>query len=107
MAAGEFVVALTTLKDPEQARDLVRRLVDQRLIACGTVWPRASSVYRWQGKVTEEEETVVLLKTTRSRWDALQAAVAAQHPYEVPELLALPVTAGLERYLDWVASETA
>jgi periplasmic divalent cation tolerance protein len=107
VAAGELVVALTTLKDPEQARGLVRRLVDQRLIACGTVWPRATSVYRWQGKVTEEEETVVLLKTTAGRWDALKAAVAAQHPYQVPELLALPVAAGLERYVEWVASETA
>jgi periplasmic divalent cation tolerance protein len=106
VAAGEFVVALTTLGSPEQARQLVRRLVDQRLIACGTIVPRATSVYRWRGQVTEEEEVVVLLKTARSRWQALEAAVKAQHPYEVPELLALPVTAGLDRYLDWIDSET-
>ncbi len=106
MAAGEFVVALTTLGNPAQARQFVRQLVDERLIACGTILPGATSVYRWRGEVTEEEEVVVLLKTAKSRWDALKAAVDAQHPYEVPELLALPVTAGLERYLDWIASET-
>lgn len=105
MAAGEFVVALTTLGNLAQARQLVRRLVDERLIACGTVLPGATSVYRWRGEVTEEEEVVVLLKTATSRWEALKAAVEAHHPYEVPELLALPVTAGLERYLNWIASE--
>lgn len=107
VAAGEFVVALTTLGDPEQARALVRRLVDQRLIACGTIVPKATSVYRWREQVTEEEEVVVLLKTAKTRWAALEAAVKAQHPYEVPELLALPVTAGLTAYLDWIESETA
>ncbi len=106
MAAGEFVVALTTLGNPAQARQLVRRLVDERLIACGTVLPGATSVYRWRGEVTEEQEVVVLLKTATSRWGALKAAIEAHHPYDVPELLALPVTAGLERYLDWIASES-
>ncbi len=106
VAAGEFVVALTTLGSPDQAKVLVRRLVEERVVACGTILPRATSVYRWRGQVTEEEEVVVLLKTAKSRWPALEAAVKAQHPYEVPELLALPVTAGLDRYLDWMDSET-
>jgi periplasmic divalent cation tolerance protein len=107
VAAGEFVVALTTLGNPEQASRFVRRLVDERLIACGTIVPRATSIYRWRGQVTEEEEVVVLLKTAKTRWAALEAAVKAHHPYEVPELLALPVTAGLAGYLDWIQSETA
>jgi periplasmic divalent cation tolerance protein len=107
VAAGKFVVALTTLGDSEQARTLVRRLVDDRLIACGTIVPRATSIYRWRGQVTEGEEVVVLLKTAKTRWAALEAAVKAHHPYEAPELLALPVTAGLEGYLDWIESETA
>ncbi len=107
MAASEFVVGVTTLGNPTQARQFVRKLVDERLIACGTILPGATSVYRWQGKVTAEDEVVVLLKTHKARWDALKAAVEAHHPYEVPELLALPVVAGLEPYLDWVASETS
>lgn len=107
VATGEYIVALTTLGNRAQAGELVRRLVDERLIACGTILPGATSVYRWRGKVTEEEEVVVLLKTRKRRWTMLKAAVEAHHPYETPELLALPVTAGLERYLDWITSETA
>jgi len=107
VAAEEFVVALTTLGTRAQARRLVTRLVDDRLIACGTILPGAISVYRWQGKVTAEQEVVVLLKTPKACWQALRAAVEAHHPYEVPELLALPVWAGLDRYLEWVTSETS
>ena len=107
VAASDYVVVLTTLDSAAEARRLVRRLVDQRLVACGTVLPGATSVYRWRGEVTEEDEVVVLMKTERSRWDALRAAIAAEHPYEVPELLALPVGAGLERYLAWVSAEVA
>jgi len=107
VAASEYVVVLTTVDNAAEARRLVRRLVDQRLIACGTVLPGATSVYRWRGGVTEENEVVVLIKTMRSRWEALRAAVAEHHPYEVPELLALPVAAGLERYLAWVSEEVA
>jgi periplasmic divalent cation tolerance protein len=107
VAVSAYVVVLTTLGSAAEARRLVRRLVEQRLVACGTVLPGATSVYRWRGDVTEEDEVVVLLKTMRSRWDALRAAVAAEHPYEVPELLALPVDAGLKQYLAWVSAEVA
>jgi periplasmic divalent cation tolerance protein len=107
VAASEYVVVLTTLGSAAEALRLVRRLVEQRLVACGTVLPGATSVYRWRGDVTEEEEVVVLLKTVQGRWDALRAAVAAEHPYEVPELLALPVGAGLTPYLAWLSAEVA
>lgn len=103
----EPLVALTTLEDLEQARTLVRRLVDDRLVACGTVLPGGTSIYRWEGAVTTASEAVVLLKTTRARWAALVAAITRHHPYRVPELLALPVTAGLEPYVAWLAAETA
>src|SRR5207247_195945 len=78
-----------------QARTLVTALVAERLIACGTLVPGARSIYRWEGEVTEEGEVVVLLKTDVSRWDALCRAVRERHPYQVPELLALPVDRGL------------
>jgi periplasmic divalent cation tolerance protein len=107
VVASDYLVVLTTLDSPATGRDFVRRLVHERLVACGTVLPGATSVYRWRGNVTEEGEVVVLLKTTRNRWDALKAAVEAHHPYDVPELLALPVGAGLQTYLDWVAAETS
>ncbi|HUL02721.1 MAG TPA: divalent-cation tolerance protein CutA [Gemmatimonadales bacterium] len=101
------LVVLTTLGSVDDARKLVRALVDQRVIACGTMLPGAQSIYRWEGSVKEESEVVVLLKTDASKWDALAAAVRRLHPYQVPELLALPVHRGLDRYLAWVTSEVA
>lgn len=103
----QALVAITTLGTEADARALVTALVEDRLIACGTLLPAARSIYRWHDKVVEEGEVVVLLKTDTARWDALRAAVERRHPYQVPELLALPVTDGLERYLSWIASEVA
>src|SRR5437764_11139939 len=104
MAATALLV-LTTLATEAQARTLVTALVAERLVACGTLIPGARSIYRWEGQVTEEGEVVVLLKTDASRWEALCAAVRERHPYQVPELLALPVQRGLERYLSWLTRE--
>ena len=108
MAGDEtpFIVVLTTLGSAEDAHTLVRALVDRRLIACGTIVPGARSIYRWDGKIADEQEVVVLLKTRRERWKDLQDAVRTLHPYKVPELLALAVSDGIPEYLDWVASET-
>jgi periplasmic divalent cation tolerance protein len=105
--AESALVVLTTLATEGDARALVTELVAARLVACGTVLPGARSIYRWEGKVTEEAEVVVLLKTDGSKWEALSAAVRQRHPYDVPELLALPVARGLDRYLSWLASEVA
>src|SRR5207247_339110 len=104
MTAAALVV-LTTLANDADARALVTALVAARLVACGTLLPGARSIYRWEGQVTEEAEVVVLLKTDASRWEALCAAVRERHPYQVPELLALPVARGLEQYLAWLTSE--
>jgi periplasmic divalent cation tolerance protein len=101
------LVVLTTLATPEAARDLVRELVAARLVACGTVVPGATSIFRWKDAVTAEDEALVLLKTVEGRWDALVAAVDRLHPYDVPELLALPGKAGLPSYLAWLTAETA
>lgn len=99
------LLVLTTLGSVTDARSLVRSLVEDRLVACGTLVPGASSIYRWEGALLEENEVVVLLKTDASKWKALSAAVKERHPYQVPELLALPVERGLEAYLSWMASE--
>jgi periplasmic divalent cation tolerance protein len=99
------LVVLTTLGSEEDARSLVRGLVQARLVACGTLIGGARSIYRWEDEITEEPEVLVLLKTDLSKWDALRQAVSERHPYEVPELLALRVDRGLERYLSWLAGE--
>jgi periplasmic divalent cation tolerance protein len=106
MPHTDAIVVLTTVASDEEAVTFVRALLDRRLIACGTLFPAARSLYRWQGKVADEQEIVVLLKTRSARLDALRAAFDELHPYKVPELLALPVEAGTEKYLDWINGET-
>jgi periplasmic divalent cation tolerance protein len=99
------LLVLTTLGSAEEARAFVTGLVEDRLVACGTLLPGAASVYRWEGTITEELEVVVLLKTDASKWDELSAAVTERHPYEVPELIAFPVERGMDLYLSWLTSE--
>jgi periplasmic divalent cation tolerance protein len=103
--ATHALLVLTTLGSADEARSFVTGLVADRLVACGTLLPRATSIYRWEGAITEEDEVIVLLKTDASKWDELSAAVQDRHPYEVPELLAVPVERGLELYLSWLTSE--
>jgi len=103
--ATHALLVLTTLGSAEDARAFVTGLVEDRLVACGTVLPGAESVYRWEGTITQEQEVVVLLKTDASKWDELRAAVDERHPYEVPELLAFPVERGNDLYLSWLTSE--
>jgi len=102
----DVLVVLVTGPDAAQAAALARALVEERLAACGNVVPAIRSIYRWEGKVQDEAEALLLLKTTRERFPALRDRILALHPYRVPEVLALPVEAGSEPYLAWVAGET-
>ncbi|HSA55871.1 MAG TPA: divalent-cation tolerance protein CutA [Gemmatimonadaceae bacterium] len=107
MPHTDALVVLTTLANSDDAATFVRALLDRRLIACGTLLPAARSLYRWEGNIADESEVVVLLKTRSAMLHALEAAFEELHPYEVPELLALPVTSGLEKYLAWISAETS
>ncbi|HUX34368.1 MAG TPA: divalent-cation tolerance protein CutA [Gemmatimonadaceae bacterium] len=106
MPHTDAIVVLTTVANDDEAVRLVRALLERRLIACGTLVPGARSLYRWQGKIADEREVVILLKTRSARLETLQAAFGELHPYKVPELLALPVSAGLAKYLEWISGET-
>ena len=106
MPHTDAVVVMTTVASQEEAVTLVRTLLDRRLIACGTILPSSRSLYRWDGKIADEQETVVLLKTRSARIETLQVAFGELHPYKVPELLALPVMAGTDKYLAWINGET-
>jgi periplasmic divalent cation tolerance protein len=99
-------VAFTTAPSKQAGLVIVRTLVERRLIACGMVLPGGVSIYRWQGKVEETDEALVLLKTTSDRWDALAAVLPSLHPYEVPELIAVSVAGGHPPYLEWLIAET-
>ena len=102
----ETLVVLTNLPSREAAEKLADALVAARVAACVNLLAPCRSVYRWQDAVQHDEEHPMLIKTTRERYPALEAAIRANHPYELPEIVALPVTAGLPAYLDWVAAET-
>ena len=101
-----ILLVLTTLPEQHHAKALAAALVEARHAACATLMPAALSVYRWQGVVESAEETLLLLKTTAEAYPALEAAIRAAHPYEVPEILAFPASAGLQDYLAWVRAET-
>ena len=96
------VLVLTTVIGEGHPEALARVLVEERLAACVNLLPPMTSIYRWQGTVAQEQEHLLLIKTTRPRLDALRARLHALHPYEVPEFLVLAVAGGSERYLDWV-----
>ena len=106
-AGGEVVVVLTNLPDLAAARKLAQLLVEQRLAACVNVLAPCSSVYRWQGRIETATEVPVLIKTVASRYPRVEAAIRANHPYELPEIISVPVVAGLGAYLGWVAAESA
>jgi periplasmic divalent cation tolerance protein len=100
------LVVLVTCPTAERAAELARALVEERLAACGNVVPGLRSIYRWEGEVQEDAEALLVLKTTRQRFEALRDRVLALHPYQVPEVIALPVEAGSAPYLAWIAAET-
>jgi periplasmic divalent cation tolerance protein len=104
--ASDTVVVLVTCP-PQAADGLAQTLVQARVAACVNVVPGVRSVYRWQGQVTQDEESLLLIKTTTTRFEALRTTVMKHHPYELPEVVALPVALGHAPYLDWVAREVA
>lgn len=102
----QVLLILTNAPDESTAHSIARTLVEQKLVACVNVLPGARSVYRWQGAIEEAAEVTMLIKSTQERYAEVEAAIKAAHPYDVPEIIALPVVAGLPSYLEWVALET-
>ena len=107
MPHTDAVVVLTTVSTEDEAVQLVRGLLDRKVIACGTLVPGARSLYRWEGRVADEREVLVLLKTRSAIVPTLKTAFAELHPYKTPELLALAADGGLEKYLEWINAETS
>jgi periplasmic divalent cation tolerance protein len=104
---SDTLIVFTNLPDRASALKLARALVDRRLAACVSVLGEISSVYRWKGEIADETEVAVLVKTHATAYAALESAIKALHPYEIPEIVAVPVAGGLPAYLDWVGAETA
>jgi periplasmic divalent cation tolerance protein len=102
MNAGEFVVVLTTVPVDFDATAFASTLVGERLAACVNVLPAMESIYRWQGNIESGSERQLVIKTTAARLAGLQQRIRALHPYEVPEVLVLPVSGGADSYLGWL-----
>ena len=102
----ETLLVLTNLPDRAAAERLAELLVERKLAACVNILAPCRSVYRWKGAVQHDEEHPMLVKTTAARYAELEAAIRAGHPYELPEIIAVPIERGLPAYLQWVDSET-
>jgi periplasmic divalent cation tolerance protein len=103
---SEALVVLTNCPDDEIADRIARTLVENGLAACVNRLSPVQSVYRWRGSVERATETPLLIKTTRERYTEVEQAIRALHPYEVPEIVALPIDTGFSAYLRWIADET-
>jgi len=99
---SERLLVLTTVARAEDAERLAEELVGRRLAACVNVLPGVRSIYRWKGAVERDEERLLLVKTRTERFEALREAILSLHPYEVPELIAIPIEAGSAAYLAWL-----
>jgi periplasmic divalent cation tolerance protein len=104
---SERLLVMTTVARAEDAEYLAREAVERRLAACVNLLPPMTSVYRWHGEVTREEERLVLFKTRSDHFAALRDLLLKIHPYEVPEIVALPIEAGSDGYLKWLDDSLA
>ncbi len=107
MPSTDVVTVFVTVPSRESGLALARQVVEESLAACGNVIPNVTSVFRWEGEVKEEDEALIILKTSTARSPALIARVAELHAYEVPEVLSLRVENGFRPYLDWVGECTS
>ena len=102
----ETLLVITNCPDEDVANAIALAVVEAQLAACVNILPRVQSVYRWQGAVESASEIPLLIKCTAAAYPALEALIAERHPYDVPEIVALPIAHGLPAYLNWVAAET-
>ena len=104
--AENVLLVLTNLPDRAAAEQLARALINSHTAACINILPECTSIYRWQENIESAGEVPLLIKTTRSAYPQLEEAIRAHHPYELPEIIAVPVDTGLPGYLQWVVQET-
>jgi periplasmic divalent cation tolerance protein len=107
MLNKDLLLVLSTCPGTEVAESLARALLEASLAACVNITPGLRSIYRWNGSVQSDEEVLMMIKTTADRFPALREALVELHPYEVPEVVALPIVDGHDAYLRWIESATA
>ena len=102
---NDILIVITNLPDAQAAGQLARRLIEERVAACVNQLAPCTSTYRWQGKIETATEVPLLIKTTRTAYPRLEQLIRTVHPYELPEIIAVPVIAGLPAYLGWISQE--
>lgn len=103
--AGHIVV-LITVSSPDEGEKIAKALVEKRIAACVNIIPGLRSIYHWQGKVRDDQELLLMAKTSESLFERLQQEIKTLHSYSVPEIIALPVVKGSEAYLNWIDENT-
>lgn len=104
---ADVVLVLTQVPDRAAAEALAQALIESRLAACVSIGAPVDSLYHWRGQIEKAKETPIVIKTAAARYAAVEAAIRARHPYELPEILAVPVTGGHAPYLGWVVDESS
>ena len=103
----EILIVFTTFAEEQDAVRVVRGLLEERLIACGNLLPGARSLYHWEGRLEDQRETLVLMKTRKQDWTALLSRLHELHPYQTPECVAVRVAAGAPKYMAWLEAALA
>lgn len=101
-----MLLVLTNVPDQQTATDLAEKLVSSRLAACVNCLPEVRSIYQWQGKIERASEVSLLIKTSRARYAEVERLIQREHPYDVPEIIAMPIEQGSPDYLAWMVAET-
>lgn len=103
--ADNPILVLSTCADQDTALRIAEELVQEHLAACVNIIHNVSSLYRWEGKIQQDQEHILLIKTTKESYAALEVKIKDVHPYELPEIITLPINSGLEDYLAWIGQE--
>jgi len=103
---GPYIVCLVTIDDMEKASRIARKVVEEKLAACVNIIPELRSIYAWQGRICDERECLLIIKTRQELFDQLRDTVKELHPYDVPEIISLGITQGLADYLKWIDDST-
>ncbi|MEN2992886.1 MAG: divalent-cation tolerance protein CutA [Bacteroidia bacterium] len=106
MEQADFALVYVVCSNPEEAHAIARKVLERRLAACANIIPTIHSLYWWEGKLEEGQETLLILKAPYDYYEEVEKVVKAHHSYQVPAILAIPITKGLPDYLRWLAAET-
>jgi len=104
---SDVILIYTTTPDTKTGAEIARTLLNERLVACVNVLPDIRSLYRWKGEICDETETALIMKTTSECFKEVEARIRQLHPYELPEIISIPISNGLADYLNWVHTETS